>query len=148
MYCPRCRKQIDNGKKFCDDCGSRLLDNSNIESNIIIETSTNSSCTSVYSNFKFNYPNYYYQAEGEAQKTEHPPENNNYPCKSNNWMNKKLWSMTAYPAYANNVWTITDVGSATCVTSNDNYGIYPAFYLKADIILSGSGTSSDPYKIQ
>ena len=113
-----------------------------------IETSTNSSCTSVYSNFKFNYPNYYYQAEGEAQKTEHPPENNNYPCKSNNWMNKKLWSMTPYPAYANNVWTITNVGSATCVTSNDNYGIYPAFYLKSDINLTGSGTELDPYKIK
>ena len=42
MYCPRCRTQVDNGKKFCDECGSRLLDNYNIESNIIIETSTNS----------------------------------------------------------------------------------------------------------
>lgn len=40
MYCPKCKKEINNGKKFCDVCGSRLLDSENIESNIIIETSS------------------------------------------------------------------------------------------------------------
>lgn len=40
MYCPKCKKEINNGKKFCNVCGSRLLDSENVESNIIIETSS------------------------------------------------------------------------------------------------------------
>ena len=42
MYCPKCQKNDTSGKVFCGDCGSRLLDNENKESNVIIEKSSGS----------------------------------------------------------------------------------------------------------
>ena len=42
MYCPKCQKEDNSGKHFCRDCGSRLLDDENKESNIIIEKSSGS----------------------------------------------------------------------------------------------------------
>ena len=113
-----------------------------------VEASTNSECTSVYSNYRFNYPNYYYQGEGESQKTEHAPED--YPCEINNWTYKTYnqWTLTPSLDGTNsyNVWFIRQYFSPFKASGAQRFN--PAFYLKANLNLNGSGEEDDEYKIQ
>ena len=73
-----------------------------------------------------------------------------YKCKNNNWMSKNIWYWTlspgAHSGYSTNVWDVYSVD----IVSNDRAGnglaVFPAIYLKSDILIeSGTGTSSDPY---
>lgn len=113
-----------------------------------VESSTNPSCTSVYSNYRYNYPNYYYQAEGESSKTEHAPTGNAYPCKTNNWALKAGWPLTASPHTRYNLWNVSSSGNFNNYGYTGNtFAVRPTFYLKSSIKLSGTGTYADPYKI-
>ena len=76
---------------------------------------------------------------------------NTYICKNNNWMfkpNTWYWtlSLDAYPSASRGVWLVHGVGSVA--NNNAAYGgaIFPAIYLKTDILIkSGTGRSNDPY---
>ena len=65
-------------------------------------------------------------------------------------MSKNIWYWTlspgAHSGYSTNVWDVYSVD----IVSNDRAGnglaVFPAIYLKSDILIeSGTGTSSDPY---
>lgn len=117
-----------------------------------VESSTNPECSSVYSAYKFNYNKYYYQGEGESGKTEHAPTANTYPCKIDNWTHKSAypdWTLSAYSNFPTSVWYIHYNGYFTSTSANvvSSYSVRPAFYLKSDIILTGEGTSQQPYQI-
>ena len=76
---------------------------------------------------------------------------NTYICKNNNWMfkpNTWYWtlSLDAYPSASRGVWLVHGAGSVA--NNNAAYGgaIFPAIYLKTDILIkSGTGRSNDPY---
>lgn len=116
----------------------------------LTEASTNSECTSIYSNFYYSYPKYFYQGNGESEKTHHAPTDNNYPCKNSNWTFKSYsqWTITPYPYNTNSVWYINAKGYFSNYGALKEYNIRPAFYLKSDISLTGQGSETDPYIIQ
>ena len=76
---------------------------------------------------------------------------NTYICKNNNWMfkpNTWYWtlSLDAYPSASRGVWLVYSDGHVG--NNNAAYGgaIFPAIYLKTDILIkSGTGRSNDPY---
>ena len=76
---------------------------------------------------------------------------NTYICKNNNWMfkpNTWYWtlSLDAYPSASRGVWLVHGAGSVA--NNNAAYGgaIFPAIYLKTDILIkSGTGRSDNPY---
>ena len=73
-------------------------------------------------------------------------------CNTSNWSYKEYtqWSITPNPSGRYTVWSMAATGTfsnGTGVTSS-TYGIRPAFYLKSSIVLTGEGTSTNPYKIQ
>jgi len=113
----------------------------------MVESSTNPSCTSVYSNYRYNYPNYYYQGEGETEKTEHAPANNNYPCKINNWAFKSGWSLSPVSISNKGLWYVSSAGHFYNGSAYDTGWIYPSFYLKSSINFTGTGSYTDPYTI-
>ena len=113
------------------------------------EASTNSSCGSVYSNYYYNYPNFYYIGNGESEKTQHPPANNDYPCKLSNWTFKSYRqpSLTSFTGNQYGIWVFTENGYFSGNAVRTSFGVRPAFYLKSTVRLSGSGTTADPYYI-
>ena len=115
-----------------------------------VETSTNNECVSVYSNYRYNYPNYYYQGEGESEKTEHAPANNNYPCKNSNWTYKPYtqFSISVISSSRGGIWAFVSSGYFNHANASSTYAVHPTFYLKSDISLIGEGTEANPYKIQ
>ena len=78
-----------------------------------------------------------------------------YKCKNNNWMHygsaysDSTWYLSpdAYASYyANNVWIVFGVGFAGDSSASDTRAVFPAIYLKSNILIeSGKGTSSNPY---
>ena len=109
-----------------------------------VETSTNSECTSVYSNYYYN-PNYYYES------SQHLTGYDNWPCSNRtyNWMPKAIteWSLSPYSGSRNSVWFVVSSGHFSGYSANYTYGVRPAFYLKSQINLSGSGAQNDEYTI-
>ena len=75
--------------------------------------------------------------------------NNVYICKNDNWMFKpNTWYLSPYAntSYASNVWFVNGVGFAGSVSASNAFAVFPAIYLKSNILIeSGKGTSSDPY---
>ena len=80
--------------------------------------------------------------------------NNQYAstCKSTNWMfnSATWWTMSASTSSSHRAFRVLSNG--TLSGSYNNYdvtslGVRPAVYLSSSVKLSGSGTSSDPYKI-
>ena len=112
-----------------------------------VEASTNPECNSVYSNFYYNYPKYYYQGEGETGKTEHPLADKNYPCKISNWTFKNYgqWTLTIYPTSTTGIWLVSEDNFFVGYGAYHDVGIRPAFYLKSSTKLGGIGTESEPY---
>ncbi len=76
---------------------------------------------------------------------------NAYICKNNNWMfklNTWYWTISpgAYYGISRNVWYVGNVGFVNHYFAADGGAIFPAIYLKSNILIeSGKGTSSDPY---
>ena len=73
-------------------------------------------------------------------------------CKQTSWMSNApdWWTLSAnaadsYNAYAVNFYAYFMNQS---VANKVSFGVRPAIYLKSDLNLSGSGTSSDPYTIE
>ena len=116
-----------------------------------VEASTNPECSSVYSNYKFNYPKYYYQAEGESGKNQHAPTGNAYPCKNGNWImyNKAYnqWTISPNSNGKFSVWNVYQEGYFSNSLAYDVHAVRPAFYLKSSIRLSGLGTPESPYEL-
>ena len=86
---------------------------------------------------------------------------NNYndnTCTLYNWMknimntsgNNNRWLLTHYPSDSYRAWGTLASGSVFHRNYDYNaYGIIPVLYLNANVsIISGSGTSSSPYKIE
>ena len=76
---------------------------------------------------------------------------NTYICKNNNWMfkpNTWYWtlSLDAYPSASRGVWLVYSDGHVGNINAAYGGAIFPAIYLKTDILIkSGTGTSSEPY---
>ena len=75
-------------------------------------------------------------------------------CKNNNWMhygstyNDKKWYLSPidYPVHADSVWGVGGDGIARNSGASNPYAVFPAIYLKSNVIIeSGTGTSSNPY---
>ncbi len=76
---------------------------------------------------------------------------NTYICKNNNWMfkpNTWYWtlSLDAYPSASRGVWLVYSAGNVGNINAAYGAAIFPAIYLKTDILIkSGTGRSNDPY---
>ena len=92
-----------------------------------IEASTNSSCTNTRSSM-----------------------NSDFPCKKLNWAFKGIdeWFLSPNAGTRGNVWYVNSHGYfyVNCYAYS-TIGVRPAFYLKADIDLTGEGTETNPYRI-
>lgn len=114
-----------------------------------VESSTNSACTSVNVNMRYN-SNYYYDDNGDGTKDEHTPIGG-WPCTDeNNWMyiEKKEYTLSAGTNSRSNIWTISELGYFHTFASSNNYNYRPVFFLRQSINLKGEGTVDNPYKIQ
>ena len=78
------------------------------------------------------------------------------PAKSSDWMNMGIieWTLSRSSDYTNNAFSVRGIGyvysySVGIDDVTDSYGVRPSFYLESSVVLSGgSGTSTDPYRIQ
>ena len=79
---------------------------------------------------------------------------NAYICKNNNWMHygstwgDYTWYLSPFAntSRAFNVWVVLGDGVAGANFASSALAVFPAIYLKSNIIIeSGKGTSSDPY---
>ena len=122
----------------------------------ILESSLNLNCTSVYSNYYYN-KSYYYKAEGESNASLHI-SNDEWPCKTDNYNYKEnyvQWTLSPHLEQTGTIWTMMQTGSFGFYLSINAYmsgnigerGVRPAFYLKSNIGLTGSGTETNPYRI-
>ena len=96
------------------------------------EASTSVGCKSVWSNFREN------------------ANNVNNPCSSNNWTfnNSYQWSIT--PTADNQYGVIYFDKSGCFAEATGAYltsQVRPVFYLRSTMMLKGSGTSTDPYRL-
>ena len=69
-------------------------------------------------------------------------------CKNNNWLYNGVWYWTISPDSSNarHVFYVSSGGTLGIRNALYRVGVRPSLYLKSDIkIVSGSGTSSDPY---
>lgn len=71
--------------------------------------------------------------------------------KNNSWINlpaNGIWTISRNTKYYNQAFYITNGGLLDSATVTENKGIYPVFFLKNSVrLLSGSGSSTDPYKV-
>lgn len=110
-----------------------------------VEASTNSTCINAFSTYYYN-PNYYYD------NSQHLTEVNDWPCSNTDytWMynGSSFYTMNIGLTSTTTIWRVAASGylNANGVKS-DYIRPRPAFYLKADIILTGTGTETNPYRI-
>ena len=73
---------------------------------------------------------------------------NTTECTSNNWLySKNIEHLLMHVASSNTIFNIGSNGALTknnCV--NDKEAVRPVLYLKPNVKISGTGTTSDPYK--
>ena len=113
------------------------------------EASTNTGCD-VFTNFGYNAELYYYKDEGASTASIHTPSTG-WPCAASNWTFKSgyhQWSLSPNSSYRNGVWHVISAGYFSTNGAGYTYGVRPAFYLKSQINLSGSGISGDEYTIE
>ena len=81
----------------------------------------------------------------------------NMTCKKNNWMhhgstmNEAMWMLSPRAHYgsADGVWGVDGDGGVNIYVASSALSVFPTVYLNSDVnIVSGSGTSSDPYILQ
>ena len=71
-------------------------------------------------------------------------------CKENNWLYKNIWYWTISPYSANetSIYHIYGKGAGNFDHAYSSTSVYPTTYLKSDThFISGTGTQSDPYKL-
>lgn len=76
--------------------------------------------------------------------------NNKETCKTTNYMvpsSGYLYTISASDETADDTFSIAYTGNIGRDDAVNKAGIYPTVYLKSDIILSGDGTETNPYKI-
>ena len=72
----------------------------------------------------------------------------NAKCKNNNWLykNSNYWTMSPRSGYSGIVFGVSSSGNAYNNFACNAYGVWPALYLKSNILIeSGDGSSSNPY---
>ena len=78
----------------------------------------------------------------------------NMTCKKNNWMhhgstmNEAMWMLSPRAHYgsADGVWGVDGDGGVNIYVASSALSVFPTVYLNSDVnIVSGSGSSSDPY---
>ena len=120
----------------------------------IVESSTNSTCTSLFSNYRFNPDN-----TTNEQDINGVPlvryEADETPCAIENWNSYVgeyiVWTLTAYSNTTFDVWSYNGtnglLGSTYANSTTLPHAIKPVFYLKSSTALDGEGTQSSPYYI-
>ena len=95
------------------------------------------------------YPSDYGYAADRIQCTETLNNYDNTTCTSNNWLykNSYYWAMSPWYDNEGNVFNVNDSGYVSCSTCTYSIiGVWPAVYLKSNILIeSGDGSSSNPY---
>ena len=77
-----------------------------------------------------------------------------YVCMNNNWIfkpNTVYWTLSPYALgnASSHVWNVSYVSNLYVSDAAKGYAIFPAIYLKNNVIIeSGTGTNTDPYKLQ
>ena len=63
--------------------------------------------------------------------------------------NTSFYCLTPFPLGSDKIWAIIREGAAYSYTTNNSYGIKPAFNLKENVIIaSGDGTLQNPFQIE
>ena len=73
---------------------------------------------------------------------------NKYICLNDNWMSKgeEYWTLSPRASNVNNIWMVSNFVSVSANSASSPYALHPSIYLKNNVqIISGTGTSSDPY---
>ena len=115
-----------------------------------VESSLSSTCTSVYSNYYYN-PNNITQDPEDDSKYISNYESGKWPCALQNWnyKNYSQWFLSAYSYNSGYVWNVRSPGNfGDYGAYNTDFEVRPVLYLNSDVILSGNGTTSNPYKIE
>lgn len=109
----------------------------------LVELSTNSACTSVYSNYRWNPRNYDSNTGTLNYGT------GEWPCAINNWMfkNNTQWTITPNSSGKQDVYYMSANGDFSSSTAYSGLEVYPALYLKGSTKLTGLGTIENPYRI-
>lgn len=98
-----------------------------------VEASIDSRCSSVWEAYYWN---------GTLSSSD-------IPCSSDNWMNGIVgFTLTANPYNRSSVWLIGTDSRIIDIASIRERNVFPTFYLKAGISLSGTGAVDDPYRIE
>lgn len=70
---------------------------------------------------------------------------------TNNYLytGQTYWTMSPYWYYFGyaGVFVVSSSGGLYTGTVNDSYGVRPVINLRADVSLTGTGTTSDPFKV-
>ena len=107
-----------------------------------VEASSNSGCTSVYSN-------YYYAIDLNGNYIK-DNLSNGWPCANDNWSHNNVqWFLTALSSGKSSTWYVGGTAGYLSATEsvNTKKPIHPVFYLKQDIKLTGEGSEENPYRI-
>ena len=109
-----------------------------------VETSLSNTCTSVWSNYRYNPDNL-------DSSSAVIYSSGQWPCAKQNWNYKSAfhqWFLSAYSSYRYGVWIVNSAGYFHHYNANGtSIGVRPAFYLKSQVKLGGLGTSDTPYYI-
>ena len=94
------------------------------------------------------YTSDYGYATDRTQCTETLFYYDNTTCTENNWLYKNIdsWTMSHYSGNSSNVFTVSSSGSVKAYLVRSANGVWPAVYLKSNILIeNGHGTIDNPY---
>ena len=94
------------------------------------------------------YPSDYGYAADRTQCTETLNNYDNKTCTSNNWLykNSYYWTKSPHSGFSYGVFGVSSSGRASSYTTYNADGVWPAVYLKSNVLIDGgTGTSTDPY---
>ena len=71
-------------------------------------------------------------------------------CINSTWMdnNDNWWTLSAHYGNSNSMYYIPNNGSLHSIYVNNSVNVRPTLYLSANLVLSGTGSSSSPYTIK
>ncbi len=71
-------------------------------------------------------------------------------CRNTNWMyisGTNWWTLSPNAGNSNDVFRVSNDGSVRSYNAQRSYGVRPAVFLSSSLRFSGSGSQSDPYRI-